>query len=272
MEESQKIVRTAIVILILLIAGFGIYYLFISDRGKAPVSSDAAPAEKIGRAENAAEGSGGSTPVNVALDQTDDVLRKSAVELSSNPVFAQWLKSKDLIRRFAAAVDAIANGQSPRPQADFFALKTPFPVLTRGGRIYLDPAGYDRYNVVADVFDSVSAAGCAKLYRDYQAPIEQAYRELGYPAGGFHQTLFRAILEVLRTPVVETPIVLDKRVASYVLNDPKLEELSAAQKHLLRMGPENLQLVQGKLRELALALGFAETQLPKIGRAAAPAK
>jgi hypothetical protein len=262
-EENQKVVRTAIVILILLIAGFGIYYLFIADRGKLPASAEPLPAEKIGRSEKAAEGPGAGAALNVALDQSDDILRKSAVDLSSNPVFGQWLKSRDLVRRFVAAVDAIANGQSPRPQADFFLLKTPFPVLQRDGRTQLDPAGYDRYNVVADVFDSVGGAACAKLYRDFQGPIEQAYRELGYPAGGFHQTLFRAILEILRTPVVEAPIVVEKRVASYVFADPKLEELSAAQKHLLRMGPENLQLIQAKLRELALALGFAETQLPK---------
>lgn len=263
MEENQKVVRTAIIILILLIAGFGIYYLFIADRGKSPVSAEPVPMEKIGRPEKEAEGPGGGAGVNVALDQSDEVVRKSAGDLSSNAVFGQWLKSRDLVRRFVAAVDAIANGQSPRPQADFFVLKAPFPVLQKGGRTLLDAAGYDRYNVVADVFDSVSSAVCAKLYRDFQGPIEQAYRELGYPAGGFHKTLFRAILEVLRTPIVEAPIVLEKRIASYVMADPKLEELSAAQKHLLRMGPENLQLVQSKLRELALALGFAETQLPK---------
>lgn len=265
MEESQKVVRTAIIILIVLVAGFGVYYLFIADRGKAPISAESLPKEKIGRPEKTADGPGGSGTVNVPLDQSDDGLRKSAGDLSSNAVFGQWLKSRDLIRRFVAAVDAIANGQSPRPQSDFFSLKAPFPVVARGGKTFLDPAGYDRYNVVADVFDSVSAAGCAKLYRDYQGPIEQAYRELGYPAGGFHQTLFRAVLEILRTPVVETPIILEKRVASYVFGEAKLEDLSPAQKHLLRMGPENLQLIQGKLRELALALGFTEAQLPKSG-------
>ena len=271
MEESQKVVRTAIIILILLIAGFGVYYLFIADRGKPPASAEPLPTEKIGRPEKEAEGPGGAAGVNVPLDQSDEVVRKSAGDLSSNAVLGQWLKSRDLVRRFVAAVDAIANGQSPRPQADFFVLKAAFPVLQKNGRTLLDPAGYDRYNVVADVFDSMGATACAKLYRDFQGPIEQAYRELGYPAGGFHKTLFRAILEILRTPVVDAPIVLEKRVASYVFTDPKLEELSPAQKHLLRMGPENLQLIQSKLRELALAVGFAETQLPKA-RSQTPAK
>jgi hypothetical protein len=49
-----------------------------------------------------------------------------------------------------------------------------------------------------------------------------------------------------------------------VLVDSKIEEMSPPQKHLLRMGPENVQLIQAKLRELARALGFPETDLPKV--------
>jgi exosome complex RNA-binding protein Rrp42 (RNase PH superfamily) len=69
--------------------------------------------------------------------------------------------------------------------------------------------------------------------------------------------------EILETPVVNEPVALEKKVISYAMVDPKLEELSLAQKHFFRMGPENLQIVQTKLREIALALGLAENELPK---------
>jgi hypothetical protein len=46
--------------------------------------------------------------------------------------------------------------------------------------------------------------------------------------------------------------------------DPDLENLTAAQKHLLRMGPENIRVIQAKLREIAQALGF-EIQEPAPG-------
>ena len=45
-------------------------------------------------------------------------------------------------------------------------------------------------------------------------------------------------------------------IRSYHFADPALEELSPAQKTLLRMGPGNARLVQAKLRELAPALGL----------------
>ena len=72
MEESQKVVRTAIIILILLVAGFGVYYLFIADRGKTPASAESVPTEKIGRPEKESEGPGGGGAINVALDKSDD--------------------------------------------------------------------------------------------------------------------------------------------------------------------------------------------------------
>jgi len=268
MEDNQKAVRTAIIILILLVAAIGIYYLFIADRGKPPVSDGVKPAEKIGGQELPGDGLSGK-PVTVALDQSDAVVREMAGEVSLNPLFLRWLKSPDLIRRFVAAVDSIANGQSPRPQADFFVLKGEFAVISKNGKTFLDPASYERYNIVADVFDSVSAESCAKLYRDFRPSIQQAYRDLGYPTGDFERILLKAIVEVLRTPIFEAPIAVEKKVATYVLVDSKIEEMSPPQKHLLRMGPENVQLIQAKLRELARALGFPETDLPKVKTSAA---
>lgn len=264
MEESKKVVRTAIFIIFILAVALGIYYFFISGKGKKqgpaepPIKTQqVTPEEAAGK-----EGTE-ATALNMPLDQSDDPVRKVVAELSSNPTFAGWLKNKDLIRKFVAAVDNIANGLSPRPQLDFFALGEKFKVIDRGGRAVLDPGDYERYNIVADVLDTVSTSGAARLYKDFRPLFRQAYRELGYPKEDFNQTLLRAIIEILKTPVVEDPIALEKKVTTYTMVDPALENLNPPQKHMLRMGPENVQLIQAKLREIALALGFAEGQLPK---------
>ena len=52
-------------------------------------------------------------------------------------------------------------------------------------------------------------------------------------------------------------------VTTYQMVDENLEDLDDAQKDLLRMGPQNIRKVQNKLREMALALGVPENQLPK---------
>jgi hypothetical protein len=73
------------------------------------------------------------------------------------------------------------------------------------------------------------------------------------------------MVELLRTPVVKGDILLEEEegVVTYQMADYSLENLSEAQKHLLRMGPENIRKIQGKLREMARALGVPENQLPK---------
>ena len=264
MDESKKVVRTAVLIIFILAVALGIYYFFIAGKGKKSGTDESAAKAQQLTAEEAAAKEGAAVPgLSVPLDQSDDPVRKLVAELSSNPAFANWVKNKDLIRKFVAAVDNIANGLSPRPQLDFFSLPAKFKVIERPGQTVLDPADYERYNIVADVLDTVSTAGCAKQYRDFKPLFLQAYRELGYPKEDFDQTLLKAIIEILKTPVVEEPIALEKKVTTYMMVDPVLEGLSSPQKHMLRMGPENVQLIQAKLREISLALGFAEDQLPK---------
>jgi hypothetical protein len=263
MDEEKKVVRTAVIILFVLLVIVDAYYFFIAGKGKTKGGPGSAlRTEEFPEDAVVTEGKD-LAALSIELDKSDETVRNLIGELSSNSTFAQWLKNKDLVRKFVAAVDNIANGQSPRPQMDFFTPFGGFTTLVKSGQIYIDPSSYDRYNIVADVFDSVSTAGCARLYGSFRPLFQQAYRELGYPKEDFHMTVLRAIVEILKTPVVDEAIALEKSVTTYAMRDLKLEELSPAQKHLLRMGPENLQLIQAKLREVALALGFAESQLPQ---------
>jgi hypothetical protein len=62
--------------------------------------------------------------------------------------------------------------------------------------------------------------------------------------------------------VVPEPIFVRKKVITYVYLDPELEGRSGAQKHLIRMGPENTVRIQEKLRDIALAIGTPEGLLP----------
>lgn len=264
MDEKQKIIRVALIVLFVLVVIGAAYYFFIAGRPESRDAREAPLRSQAAAGEEALGKEGPAVPVlTVGLDASDDAVRGLAAELSANAVFGQWLKTKDVLRKFAAAVDNIANGQSPRPQFEFFTLPGEFKVVSRGGRLFLDTSSYDRYNGITDVFDSLSTSGCARMYASVKPLLQQAYRELGYPNQDFSQTLLRAIIEILRAPVVDDPIAVEKGVTTYLMIDPKLEDLSPAQKHLLRMGPENLQLIQAKLREIALALGFGEAQLPR---------
>ena len=265
MRENMRVILTGIIVIFLVALAVGIYYFFIYEKPEEgpPVQEVTeeqpaqVPVEEPAVVEEAPE------LIDVELDKSDDVMRSLAEELSSHPKLASWLMSKDLIRKFVAAVDNIANGLSPRPQIDFFTPEGAFKVIEKEGRYYASLEGYTRYNLVGDVFSSLDSEGWVKLYKQSKLLIQEAYQDLGYPEEDFNKTLAEAIVELLKVPVVKGEILLESKVISYEMADPKLEDLSEAQKHLLRMGPENVRKIQAKLREIGLALGIPENKLPK---------
>jgi hypothetical protein len=203
------------------------------------------------------------------LGQSDNVVREKAKALSSNPKLANWLKIKNIIRRITAAVDNVADGHSPMASLKFLAPKKEFSVQKKGEKFYINPKSYTRYNLTADVFQSLDAEGTVRVFKEFKPLFQDAYRELGYKDRDFQDTLVRAIQELLRVPVVEGDVLLGEKeekvvsVLAAAMADEELEDLSDAQKHLLRMGPKNTAKIQGKLREIAQAFGVPENQLPK---------
>ena len=266
MEDFRKVVWTAIVLIALIGIGFGIYYFFFYKKSEEPFVAQTIqeePSELPVDKPLGEEVERVLTERQLDLDKSDDLVNKLAVKLSSHPQLTAWLKNKDKIRHFVAVIDNIADGMSPRSHLGFLSPRENFEVIKRGNRYYLNPASYSRYNLVAEVFESLDTKECAKLYWELNPLIQEAYFELGYPNQDFHDTLFTAVVELLNTPVVEGDILVEKKVVTYIMVDQKLENLSESQKHFLRMGPRNMRKIQEKLREFAQVLGFPEDQIPE---------
>jgi hypothetical protein len=262
-EGKKGLFPRALVVLLILAAAGLLYYFLIYNRGERGRGGPEVPSAPVRDADVSLPVPSEASKPPVDLDRSDELVRQLAKEISSHPRLGQWLQSQQLVRRFVAAVDNIANGLSPRAHVDFFLPPGEFVGVKKGNVYIADPEGYTRYDTVADVFVSLDSGQSVSLFRALKPLCQEAYRDLGYPDQDFEQTILRAISELLETPVVEGDIILEKAVLNYVMLDPELESLSDAQKHLLRMGPENVGAIQTKLREMALALGFPETGLPK---------
>lgn len=198
-----------------------------------------------------------------SLDDSDAFARQVAAALSAHPELARWLAQTSLVRRLTAVVENVANGETPRPHLDFLAPKQRFKAARRPGRtITPDPAGFAGYDRFADAVGSVDASAAAAAYRTLAPLFDAAYAELGYPQGGFRQALDRAIQSLLAVPVLAGDVALVPHATGFRYEDPKLESLTAAQKQLLRIGPRNVRIVKGKLRELQAALAPEQAPAP----------
>lgn len=188
------------------------------------------------------------------LDASDEAVRRLATEVSSHPWLAEWLITDDLVRRFVEAVVDISRGSSPLPALEMLIPDEPFTVERSGDRLLTNPESYRRYDLLGDVFASLDAQEAADLYRRLSPLFEEAYRELGIPDVGWEDVLAGAVENLLAVEVPRSPPEVREAVGRYVYVDRDLESLTPAEKHLLRLGPENARRVQEKLREIAQEL------------------
>lgn len=255
MEDNKKVIFAGAAVICLIVLAIIMYYFFLADREPKEQDVITQPVE-TSKTESVQE----VTPkaeietIQVDLDKSDGIVRELAGKLSSHVQFPGWLTSGNIIRKFTAAVDNIANGESPRPNIDFFKVKGRFKIEWKGGKTYIDPSIYSRYDVVADIFNSLDTTSCIKLFQQLKPACQEAYNELGYPDVDFQKTLEKAISHLLTVPVVEDDVEVEKKVVSYVFIDQRLEKLTDAQKHLFRMGPENIKIIQDKLRDFTAGL------------------
>jgi len=196
------------------------------------------------------------------LDESDGFARTLASTLSQHPRVVTWLATDDLIRRVVVVVDTIASGKSPAAHLGPLRPSGTFRTVERGDGLFVDPRNDGRFAQVADVVDSVDVDAAARVCSALKPRLDEAYAELGGP-GTFDQALERAIVSLLQTPAIGAGVRLVPQGARYGFEDPALESLTPAQKHLARMGTRHARVVQDKLRRIALAIGIPRERLPQ---------
>jgi hypothetical protein len=243
------------------VIGAASYYAFLWKPRPAPaVSGTATAPARVSEPLPALGGKPDATTIP-PLDASDSVVRTLVQALSESAAVMAWLPTNGLIRNFTVVVSNIADGATPAKQLRVLKPSAPFRVVDRGGT-FADPRSYDRYNRIADAVTSIDPAGAAKLYATLKPRIEEAHRDLGASSESFDRSLERAIVALLDTPNLDSPPRLRPKGIGYGYADDRLEDLTAAQKQLLRMGPRNVRLIKARLREIALALGIPASHLP----------
>ncbi|MDP1827463.1 MAG: DUF3014 domain-containing protein [Archangium sp.] len=243
------------VLLILLVAG-GFLAWRVLQQPQTVVEAPRAPDAGLAVAEAV------DAAVPASIDDGDTLSRKLASGWSSDPTFAKWLDLLSL-RHLVAAAQLVADGASPRPALPFLSIMGPFEVREveapkpRKGtprpppQLFIAASSYARYDTLMQVFGSVNAAAAGEAYAQLRPFCDAAFGEIGRPGKRFDDVLTEALRRVLAVKLLEGELELVPKGAVYAFKDPALESLSAAEKQVLRLGPENGRVLQRQLREFA---------------------
>lgn len=125
--ENNKGIWVGSVLLVCAAAGLGVFFHHFLVRPPTVKEPPPPPQQAVRTEEKTV-----SPAPPLKLEQSDDLIRARAKELSSHPKLADWLKTEDLIRRITAAVEGIAAGNSPRDGLDFLGPRKGFAVKNKG--------------------------------------------------------------------------------------------------------------------------------------------
>jgi hypothetical protein len=245
----------------LVAAAIAVYFMYFRRPAPAPPAQQATTAQATEQAVRPL----GADADRIALPplaETDPVVRELVRKISSQPTVLAWLATNGLIRNFVVVVSNVVEGPTPARHLHAVAPKGSFQVIQRNGQLFVDPRSYQRYDGIAAAAASLDPAGAARLYTMLKPRIQEAYAELGVQPASFVQAHERAIVVLLQTPTDGGPVTEETKGIGYRYANPRLEDLTAAQKQLLRTGPHNVETIQSALRQLANALGIPPERLP----------
>lgn len=188
------------------------------------------------------------------LDESDVEVQGGLTELLGSNAIMQFLTPQRIVRNVVVTIDNLPREKAALQQRPI--KPTPGKLVTSGGEdaTVLARENYARYTPLVAVVKTLDAKTLVGLYRGWQPLFQQAYEELGHPNGFFNTRLLEVIDHLLATPDVAQPVRLVQPTVYYKFADPNLEALSAGQKLLIRMGPENAGAIKSKLREIQAEL------------------
>ncbi|MBY6187974.1 DUF3014 domain-containing protein [Marinobacter hydrocarbonoclasticus] len=188
------------------------------------------------------------------LNDSDDFAKEQINAISDGMQLGNSLEDNNLVRRFVVFVDNLAGGEVMRQQGPFTPLQDSFKALEMNGKFYLDPEGYRRFDQYAEFLYNLDETKLRDHFMLAEPLLENAFQELGYGAGQFRSAVVDSIDELLAAPEYDMPLELLSHSVNYQFADPAIEDLSDAQKLMIRMGPDNARKVKSLLRRFKAAL------------------
>ena len=185
-----------------------------------------------------------------ALESSDDAILGVLTDFFGQQAVQEFFEVKEAVRRFVVTVDNLPRKQVPLRYRLFKPVAGQFLTIGEGENYLTKVDNYRRYKSYVLLADAVDAKKLVAVYTRFYPLLQQEFVNLGYPKGYFNDRLVEAIDDLLAAPEIPGAIKLVRPKVMFLFADPRLEELSAGQKIMIRMGVENAVRIKARLREI----------------------
>jgi hypothetical protein len=194
------------------------------------------------------------------LESSDKPMHDSLADLFGAKSADELFRPEMLIRHIVVTVDNLPRKHLAVELRPTRSVPGKFAVTGSEDTATVDPANYQRYSSYVHLLQGLNTQQFTTIYFHYYPLFQQAYESLGYPNGYFNDRLVASIDDALAAPDVRGPVALARPNVMYQYADPKIESLSAGQKLMVRLGPDNEAVVKSKLHELRDAVAAHKAQ------------
>jgi len=226
-------------------------------RSEAPPAPETKAEPAIRHPVQAAPSSGKPLPLP---GESDAAMQDVLAGLFTGKLAEELFDLKEIVRRFVVTVDNLPRKKVSMRYRLFKPVLGKFLVTGEGENFLASPDNYRRYSSYVWLAEAVDTRKLVAVYVHFYPLFQQEYQNLGYPKGYFNDRLVEAIDDLLAAPDIPGRIKLVRPNVLYQFADPNLEDLSAGQKIMIRLGGENAARIKARLRDVRREL---TGQVPK---------
>ena len=184
------------------------------------------------------------------LEESDAAVRDAVGDIPLGTAGQQYLIPGNIIERSASLIYLMAQGDVPYKLLPVSRPKAAFPISDDGTQVVTDPAGFERYDALTQWLQSLDLASLLSSLEWFIPLFREAWSYYGEDPAAFDMAVVMTLDLVIATPEIDlSEARLIRKEAVWIFEDPAIEGLAPIQKQVLRMGPENAEVVKAKAAE-----------------------
>lgn len=262
--NNQQIKKIGLVAVLLMIVGAGAYYVGKSQApAVAPELFEVAeePAQGVPAAEvankiehpvPAAQESASEGDLTAKTPETKDVgtqVIENWKNFFGSNLGSEFIVPENFVHRFVLMFENATETKIPTTASIFEPVAGEFLVKSENDKTYLNEANYQRYDDYVGLLKTADFKKITAFYFKIYPLLQATYKEMGTD-GYLNDRVVRVLDKVIHASTPPGPYSLVATYGRFAFEDEKLEDLSAIEKVLIRMGPAHAAVVKEKAKEL----------------------